>query len=245
MINLIKAELYRYTKKKSLLILLGLFSILLLFVYFQVNDKETTVMFLTELIKMAPMLIGIYLFSIIYGDDLRAKSSQSSIGFGYSRASIIISKLLTGIIMTCLIFIYVMINYALMAVIFNLNINADIRTIMGHNFILSLILIISFFSLASVFAFLTQKSTFGIITYILLASGFVNNILGLIFKLQIFKSIFKNLNDYTVTNSINTISNLLNNQKALTVQPVLTLITFLVISTTISIIVYKNVELEF
>ena len=147
--------------------------------------------------------------------------------------------------MTCLIFIYVMINYALMAAIFNLNINADIRTIMGHNFILSLILIISFFSLASVLAFLTQKSTLGIITYILLASGFVNNILGLIFKLQIFKSIFKNLNDYTITNSINTISNLLNNQKTLTLQPVITLIAFLVISTIISIIVYKKVELEF
>lgn len=245
MINLIKADLYRYSKKKSLLVLLGLFSALLLFVYFQVNDKETTVMFLTELIKMAPMLIGIYLFSIIYGDDLRAKSSQSSIGFGYSRTSIIISKLISGIIMTCLIFVYVMINYTLMAFIFSLNINSDVRTMMGHNFILSLILIISFFSLASVLAFLTQKSTLGIITYILLTSGFVNNILGLIFKLQIFKSIFKNITDYTVTNSINTISNLLNTKQSLTLQPVITIIAFLVISTTISIIVYKNVELEF
>ncbi len=245
MIHLIKADLYRYSKKKSLLILLGLFSALLLFVYFQISDKEMTVIFLTELIRMSPMLIGIYLFSIIYGDDLRAKSSQSSIGFGYSRTSIIISKLISGIIMTSLIFIYVIINYALMALIFDLNINTEIRNLMGHNFILSLILIISFFSLASILAFLTQKSTLGIITYILLASGFVNSILGLIFKLQIFKSIFKNINDYTVTNSINTISNLLNNQKALTLQPVITVIAFLVISTTISVIVYKNVELEF
>lgn len=245
MINLIKADLYRYSKKKSLLILLGLFSTLLLFVYFQVNNKDTSVMFMTELINMSPMLIGIYLFSIIYGDDLRAKSSQSSIGFGYSRASIIISKLLSGIIMTGLIFIYVIMNYSLMALIFNLTISSDIRTTMTYNFILSLISIITFFSMASILTFFTQKSTVGIITYILLASGFINNILVLIFKLEIFKSLFKNINDFTLTNSINTISRLLNTQQPLTVQPVLTVISFLVISTIMSVFIYKNVELEF
>lgn len=116
MIHYIGAELYRIFRKKSIYILAITATVLLFAVIFIMdNPQRTTADYMLVgkfigkfIINFATVLLGTLIFSLIYLDDFKAKSSSAIISCGESRNLFVFSKQVISVIVTILAYAVMM-----------------------------------------------------------------------------------------------------------------------------------------
>jgi ABC-type transport system involved in multi-copper enzyme maturation permease subunit len=180
MFNYIKAEFYRIFSKKSMYIyfasLLGLY---IAYIFISSNGlTEDSILGKANYVFLFLSLFGSgYLFATIYNDDLNAKSLPSFIGFGMKRSTIVISKIIINAIMTILMFAVAFVIFCLIFYIIGLKIDGDTLTSILNLIFGYLLKLFAYTSIASVIVYGTQKATMSMVTFILLITMFIDQML--------------------------------------------------------------------
>ena len=176
------------------------------------------------------------MFSTIYNDDLTAKTLPSLIGFGTKRTTIIISKIIISIIMSVVMFLSAFIVFYLMFTILGISINENMSIGLLKILFMNLLKLLAFSTISSVVVYGTQKATFSIVTFILLITSFISQMLSLLLT-QI-----KGIVDLSKFTLIPIVSNLMIETTFLTILPYLI---YVMIFITLSVIAFRKKDLEF
>ena len=245
MLNHIKADLYRITKKKSLYIMMALFTIGFSFVSFNFRTTpDVFPEFIGFITQMSPILIGIFIFTIIYTDDLKSHTVQTAIGFGIKRTEIVITKVIEATILLLFFYLYVLVHIFAVNLIFSFNMNSDGFTMIFRYALTYFIQTIAFFAISSVIIFSMQKATLSTVFFVLLGSGFVDQILGLVFSFNLIDKLLGFIKPYFIGNITNDFLMALNGIGDLLV-PGLTFAVYIIGSIVIASFLFNKVELEF
>ncbi len=174
MLNYIHADIKRIlTQKKFIkfgLILLLLFEAL---IFLMNTHNFTSSRYLTIIamsLEFMPLVIGIFIFSIVYLDDLHSKSIQTAIGFGFKRSQVIIVKSLNIIIISTLISVLIFGAMILTGYIYRLNLTAQHLMTIFKMLSFANLKIFLFSSLASLVVYGVQKISSSITVFILLVT---------------------------------------------------------------------------
>ena len=194
MIAYMKAEFYRFTKKKSFALLLILFTIVYSSAaFFNRSNAGDLISFNNILIQMSPMLIGIAIFLMVYTDDISAYSLQIPIGYGLPRWKIVIAKLLEVIITFSLVMAYALALAGIINIImpYQLDYSQLVSPILY-----ALLTVALFSSFAGFLALVVQKSSVSIIAFVMLISNLVDSLLSLLFSIPFIGNNFPWLASY-------------------------------------------------
>ena len=182
MLNYLKAEFYRiFTKKGFYLffgVLLGLY--LLLAFITSGNIGGTALESQVQNLSLFVTLIGGgYLFSVVYNDDLSAKSLPAVIGFGNNRSTVIIVKTLLAALLNLLMYggflLVIHLTFMVLGLSFGWAESFRVASL-GAAAVLSLI---GYNVLAGVVAYGTQKATLSIVAFVLLTTGVISSLINL------------------------------------------------------------------
>lgn len=234
----IKADLYRFSRKKSFLFMLVLFTVAYTFFFnlFKSNVNDVIV-FSTILLSMSPLLIGIALFVMVYTDDIGAHSTQIAIGYGVPRYQIVISKLVEMIIVYTLVLGYAFVLASVLNII--MGTNADLTQL--FNYIPSLLIGLAVnTALAGFFSFVFQKSSIAIVAFIILVGNLLDSLIELLLSLKWIANIFPNAAQYLPIYLINDIqvSGLQFNNAGI-------LVLYGALAILLTVVLFNKTELEF
>jgi len=176
------------------------------------------------------------LFSAIYNDDLTAKTLPSLIGFGTKRTTIIIAKIIISIILSVTMFLSAFIVFYLMFTILGISIDENIRIELLRLLFMNLLKLLAFSTISSVVVYGTQKATFSIVTFILLITNFISQVLSLLLNQM------KEIADLSKFTLLLIVSNLVAETTFLTV---LQYLLYVMIFIALSVIAFRKKDLEF
>lgn len=247
--NYILADLQRILKKKSFLLVFLIFIVSFFLLMFVISNSTFTgdqyANYTGIFINFFPIFAGIPLFISVYNDDFKSKSMQVAIGYGISRKKVILTKIFDIILLSFGIGIVFGALFLLNPVLLNVsltgaNISSVIISLFG-----SILLIIGYTSISSILLYFTENAVLGIVAFILLASGTVSMVLGLILGQNFIANTFGNIVSYLFTNSI---SAQMHNVLTLghpTFSLIPTLIVYIILPVGISMLLFEKKELEF
>lgn len=243
MLNHIKADIYRISKKKSLYFMLFLFSAG--FITMSIAVKENNFYSLILLIiSLSPVLIGIYVFSTIYGDDLKAHSMQTAIGFGTKRSTLVLTKFIEAVILLFFFHLYALAHVFLVDFFLGYHLGMSIFKDLFIQLVVNFIAILALYGLSSNLIFTTQKSIISIVAYLLLALGVVDQILQLILSLPLIVKIVGNLQKFLLTTAqANLYSGII--QGADIIMPLTIILVYIFGGIALSVFLFDRVELDF
>lgn len=245
MLNHIKADIYRITKKKSLYLMMAIFTLGFSVIAFNFRSMpQEFPEFVLLMAQMSPILIGVFIFGAVYSDDLKSHTVQTAIGFGRKRTEIVITKIIEAALLLLFFYIYVFAHIILMNLIFSFNLSADSFKVMGYGAITYFLGTLVYFSIAGIINFSLQNSTFSTVSFVLLGTGFFESIFNLILNLNFMDSLLGWIRPYLLERVIGDLFSALNGIGSLT-TPLLVLSVYLIGALVISSIVFNKVELEF
>jgi len=242
MINYLKADFYRIFNKTSLYIFFSILLIIFLFlVLIKIMPIKAGSILQNGLIIFEMLLIigGGFLFTAIYNDDLTSKSLPQLIGFGKKRTLIVVSKLVVNIVISGLVYTGAFIVFYLIINIFGVNVNFETIGELIKIALNSLFRLYAYSIIASIIAYGTQKATISIVSYVILATGFIDQILSLLLgRIEgMVDGLF--LNKYTI---LQITDEMVSNPSISAIIPYLIA---LMVFITLSIIAFRKKDLEF
>ena len=247
MLNCLTADIRRVLKKKSYIIL-ALVELLLIVgaavvAFFFHKDGIDTAFSLAVGFALLPLifLVGVPVFLAVFSDDFKSKAMQTSIGHGISRQEIVICRFLeVTIIIAQALFLY-------SAVIFGLSIWLDVSRhvfweqmkILWENGLQ----LLCYSNIAMIVVFMEQKSTMGLVLFILLSTSVVSGILTLVSQFKIFA-------EHNIDFSVITVETLINkaNDSSFAFAPLMWVALaagYIVLPIILSILIFRHKELEF
>jgi ABC-type transport system involved in multi-copper enzyme maturation permease subunit len=235
MFNYIKAEIYRIFTKKSMYIYFAtllILYILYIFIRSKVLTESSIFAEASQVFFFLSLFGGGYLFATIYNDDLNAKSLPTLIGFGMKRSVIIISKMTINVVMTLLMFFSACIAFYLIFYVIGLKMDNNMINDVLELMFSYLFRLFAYSSIASVVVYGTQKATMAMVTFILLVTMFVDQVL-ITFLNDALGEIFI---------VILIVGKLISN---LSVVTVISYLVYVVVFIVLSILAFRKKELEF
>ena len=182
MFKLIRAELYRLLRKKSLYIYFGALAagyFLVAFIRSGGFNEGSVLNDALALFSLLPALAGGFLFAAVYTDDLSSKNLTVLVGGGASKAIIVIAKFilmaLSGAAVFSLMPLYHFAVYAALGQAPATGVAAAVYAAALKYYLTS----IAFAALSGVVVYGLQRATFAIVTYILLAFGVVSGLFAI------------------------------------------------------------------
>lgn len=180
MLNLIKADVYRLARKKSICAYAGALTLLyVLLSYIRssgfregsvINDAAT-------LLGLLPALAGGMIFSAVYLDELSSKNLSVLVGFGLARQKIVLAKLIVAALCAFLPFgLFPLFHSAVYALMAAPPAADQLQTLYTLS-LKYLLLNLAYTAISGIAAFGTQRSTVAIVSYILLALGIAGAVL--------------------------------------------------------------------
>jgi hypothetical protein len=245
-------EVYRVLHKKSLYLFIVGFLILsvgaIVVAQAAGMDAEDLLGGMEAIFTMIPTIIGGYLFSAFYSDDLNSKNLPTVIGYGITRPVIVISKLLLvtifagifcAVLPIFLMGVLVVLGVAQPGVILDIAMKG-----MYALSLKSLLEIVGFSAVAAIVVFGFQRSTFGVVSYLMLALGVVTQIASTILNLKFVTDIIPGLSNYLLTNiTMNVLMAMMGIGQLLTYCIQFGL--YIAVATVLAIVAFKAKELEF
>lgn len=238
MISYIKAETYRFTRKKSFLLLLAIFAVGYgVITFLQRGNIADFQFFNMMLIDLSPMLIGIAIFVMVYTDDISAHSIQIPIGYGLPRWKIVIAKMIEVLMVYVGVIIYTLLLAFIVDKVYGANQNfTEFLRPIG----ISILSTMLYASIASFFALVVQKGSTAIITFILLISGMLESLLQLVLRVGFIYKLIPTATDYLPTQLIQNLR-----FDGWELQPVSILALYIVIACALTIVFFNKAELDF
>jgi hypothetical protein len=247
MLKYIHGELYRIFRKKSLYIYLGAIAFLYaLFVLIRqngivsasiVNDAE-------QLFTYLPVLVGCYLFAVLYCDDLRSNNLATLIGYGMKKSSIVLAKLVLSTILNVLIFALIPLFMFLIYIVVGHNPSTLMMAEVYSQALKAALLAIAYSTIAGIMVYGLQRGTFAVVLYVLLSLGIVSQLLMMILYWDVISAIAPNLGNYLLSNIVNNITVGVQSGSVEWLF-VLEYTTYIVMACVLSIVAFHKKELEF
>ncbi|MCL2672226.1 MAG: hypothetical protein FWF10_09375 [Clostridiales bacterium] len=179
--KLLRGELYRLLHKKSLYICFGVLIAaysLLAFIRSGGFGEESVVSDAINFFNFLPALVGGFLFSAIYTDDLNSKNLIVLVGYGIRKTKIVVAKFILLLLSGGLVFGLMPLLHA--AVYAALGCAATPGQL-GMVYIVAykyLLLTMAYATLSGIVAYGLQRTTFAIVAYILLAFNIVGGLVA-------------------------------------------------------------------
>jgi ABC-type transport system involved in multi-copper enzyme maturation permease subunit len=193
----------------------------------------------SDLFLYLPALVGGFLFSAIYTDDLHSKNLITLVGFGISKTQIIISKFLLMVCFSGIIYaIFPLFHIGLYGALGS----TATGTVTGMIYILALkyfLVTVGFAALTGIVVYGTQRTTFSMVLYILLAFNIVSALLATLIN-QIKPELTRYMMD-GITNNI--MIGVMDGQ-----VPILYFVQFFIyvgIAVALSVLAFHKKEMEF
>ncbi|MDR1422181.1 MAG: hypothetical protein LBI64_04875 [Coriobacteriales bacterium] len=205
MLRYIHAELYRVFRKKSFYIYFGALALLYgFFVLIRTNGigAESITNDATQVFAYMPVLVGGYLFAVLYCDDLRSKNLATLIGYGMQKTTIVLAKLVLSVLLNGLIFTLIsLFMFALYSLIGYIPSAPAVNEVFLHA-LKAALLVIVYAAITGVVVYGMQRSTFAVVFYILLSLGVIGQLMMAVFGWDVISSFAPNLSNHLVSNIV-------------------------------------------
>jgi len=242
MVKYIHGESYRLLHKKSMYIYFGALAVgYLLITYIRAGGytAESIVDEAINLFNFLPVLVGGFLFAAIYTDDLNSRNLTSLVGFGLSKTKIVISKIILITLFSVVVFGLTPVFHCVVFFIFGWPAIVSTWTMLYALTIKFMVMTIAFSALSGIVVYGLQKTTFAIVSYILLAFGIVSGLIssGLnTFAPSLTRYLMSGISDRVMTDMINGGS---------LVIPMIEYTAYVLIVTSLSVLAFYRKEMEF
>ena len=180
MLKYIHGEIYRLLHKKSMYIYFAALAVgYLLITYIRSGGftADSIVGEASNIFNFLPVLAGGFLFAAIYTDDLNAKNLISLVGFGLSKVKIVISKLILMTLFSTIVFGLVPLFHLAVFHLFGWTATTDAWIAIYAVSIKYLLTTLAFSALSGAVVYGLQRTTFAVVSYILLAFGIVSGLM--------------------------------------------------------------------
>lgn len=258
MLNYVSGEFYRLIRKKNMYLWAGIIALgYMALTYIRSSGLENSSMAtdILDLSQWFPILIGGYLFISVYIDDLQARNLTTLIGFGLSKTTIIIAKLIVMALFSLValaLFILVIIGtYWVLGFDVTTAVPDTIAGgqlgLIGAVVVKNLGLILGFSALSSIIAYGFQQPTFATATYFALATGLIGSLFATAFNLDFIKSSLPHLADNVLLSNISDrlMLGMITPSGDNLVTPIIEIVLFIALATIVAIIVFTRKEVEF
>lgn len=248
MLNYIHADIKRIISKKSFLIFILINIVLFEAIVFITShgqfDAIAYVNVISLVVAMMPIIIGIYIFSVVYMDDLRSKSIQSAIGFGFKRSEIILVKFINNIILTLITLVLMYAVIVLTGFGYKLDLNAKMLMMMFKMLLSGGLNILLYSSIASLAVYGLQKTAMSMTVFILLITNTVYLILSLILEHDTVVNLIGNQTKFLPSMLLTSFSNgIISNH--IESYVIIAIVFYLVFSFIFATLLFRHKELEF
>lgn len=249
MLSFILADFYRILKKKSLYIFLSINAVLFAIIMFITNNQnlglDEYLMGMHIITSLIPVIVGTFVFSIVYIDDLNAKSVQGAIGYGKSRTEIVIVKYLDAIILMAVFSLIMVGVLSGTPYLLGLKMTSEAFQLISKLVVHQLLVVAVYFAIASIVVYYIQKAAGSITAFILLITSTINALLGLLFTQKFVVDLIGNITQYFPKAKLDAFGLWVNTNEGDLTNILLWILGYIVVSLTISIVVFKRKELEF
>jgi len=242
MLKLIRGEIYRLLHKKSIYIYFGVLAVgyfLAAFVRSGGFNDETVVKDAMNFFQFLPALAGGFLFSAIYTDDLNSKNLITLVGYGINKTKIVTAKFILMLLFGSAVFgLMPLFHYAVYAIL-GCNVTMDQMTVIYAVSLKFLLMTLAFAALSSIAAYGVQRTTFAIVSYILLAFGVVGALIAAVsnvLELNIAEHIISGITDRILAGIIT--------DGSLTL-PIIEYVGYILTAAVFSVIAFHRKEMEF
>jgi ABC-type transport system involved in multi-copper enzyme maturation permease subunit len=242
MFKLIRGEIYRLLHKKSMYIYFGVLAagyFIVAFIRSGGFNAETLVKDAINFFQFLPALAGGFLFSAIYTDDLNSKNLITLVGYGINKTKIVIAKfilmLLSGAFVFGLMPLYHYVVYAVLGCIGTANQMAMIYAVS----LKFLLMTLAFAAISSIIVYGLQRTTFAMVSYILLAFSVIGTLITAVSKmleLNITDHLVSGITDRMLAGIISGV---------LLPLPIIEYIIYILIVTMFAVIAFHKKEMEF
>ena len=180
MLKYICGELYRLLHKKSMHIFFAALVICyLLITYIRSGgfNQQSIVDDAINFFNFLPVLAGGFLFATIYTDDLNSKNLISLVGFGLGKVKIVISKFILITLLGAVVFGLAPLLHCGVYNLLGWTATAETWTAVYAISVKYFMMTTAFSVLSGVVVYGLQRTTFAIVTYILLAFSIVSGLI--------------------------------------------------------------------
>jgi len=181
MLKLLESEIYRLLHKKSMYIYFGALAagyFIISFIRSGGFREESVVNDAMTMFSLLPALAGGFLFSAIYTDDLNSKKLISLVGYGVSKAIIIMTKFVLIALLGVTVFGIAPLYHCAIYIILGQTITADMIAMIYAVSVKNLLTVLAYAALSGVVVYGLQRATFAIVTYLLLAFGVIGGLVS-------------------------------------------------------------------
>jgi len=186
-----------------------------------------------------PVLAGGFLFSAIYTDDLNSKNLISLVGFGLGKAKIVLSKLVLMTLFSAVVFGLAPLFHCAVFRLFGWTTTASTWTMVYVVSVKYFLTTAAYAALSSIVVYGLQRTTFAIVSYILLTLSIVSGLLtaGLnTFAPGLIRYLISSISDRIMTGIIS--------GSSLTL-PIIEFIVYVAVVLAVSVLVFYKKEMEF
>ena len=243
MINLFAGEAYRILHKRNMYkyvgaVLLGIMAIT--FMRSGGFTESSIVDDAANIFPLMPTLLGGYFFTSIFSDDLTSKNLITLVGYGTSRATIVLTKL-------ALLLVFVVGAFLLLT-----GMHLGVYALLGYpatgaaaGYVIAfalqnVLLTMGFGAIAAIVVYGTQKPTFAAVTYFMLAFNVVTMLLRAVAGLLEINIAGRLISGTTDSILLSTIT-----PGAIPIAPVFEYLAYLAIAVGAAIFVFRRREMEF
>jgi ABC-type transport system involved in multi-copper enzyme maturation permease subunit len=247
MLSYFGGEVYRLFHKRSMYIYFGVLALgYLLLTFFRAHtfgygsvltDAENLYLYL-------PPLVGGFLFAAVFTDDLNSKNITTLVGFGLSKAAIVVAKFLLVLLFSAICYALVMLLTWLIHAAFGWPASADMMVVVGKYAFKQLLTTVVFAAIASIFVYGFLRTTFALVFYLLFVLSVFGALLARLFSLDFFMKIIPNLANYLPDSLIDQLSEGMI-AGSFPIGPSIGCALYIVVSIVIAIIIFSRRELEF
>lgn len=242
MLKLVRGEIYRLFHKKSMAVYFGALTILYFFLAFIRSggfSTESVVKDAMTLFNFSSVLAGGFFFSAIYTDDLNSKNLTVLVGYGMSKIQIVLAKLLLSVLFCTVFFGLFPLFHAAIYALLGYAATANQMTLLYAASVKFLLMTLAYMTMSSIVVYASQRTTFAIVTYVLLGFGVIKTIFtiaGNVFELNIYNHILSGITDRMIEGIISGNSFVL---------PLIEYVMYMIIAVVLSAIAFQKKEMEF
>jgi hypothetical protein len=197
-----------------------------------------------SLFMFVPVLVGGYLFSALYTDDLHSRNLSVLIGFGMGKGRIVVCKLILMAVCGAVVFgLIPLYMYAVFAVFGH----AASASMLAGVYVVALKGLLSTFAFSALSAIVVyglQRATFGMVLYVLLSLGVVSQLFAVLFSLELISSVIPGLAEHLMSGiTLRIMAGLLNGESI--ISAVVEYVIYVAAAALLSVFAFRKKELEF
>jgi len=247
MLKYLRGELYRLLHKKSLYIYFGALALgyfLVAFIRSGGFGEQSVLGDAANLFTFLPALAGGFLFAAVYTDDLNAKSLATLVGFGMGKTKIVLAKLCLMTLLSAAAFGLVPLFHCGVYSMLGCAPGAGDWAMLYALALKFLLSTLAFAVLSGVMVYGTQRVTFAVVLYILLAFNVVSGLAAAVLNLDFVTSFAPNLSSHLMSGISDRIFIALTGGSSM-IRPAVEYVIYVVIAAALSIVVFHKKEMEF